>query len=72
MSGTASGPVVVVTGASSGIGRGAAHAFAARGDSVVLAARSASTRIECEQRGGRALAPRRHGLSWHPPRVRHP
>ncbi len=60
MSGTASGPVVVVTGASSGIGRGAAHAFAARGDSVVLAARSASTLIEvageCEQRGGRALA----------------
>ncbi len=60
MSGTASGPVVVVTGASSGIGRGAAHAFAARGGSVVLAARSAPTLTEvageCEQRGGRALA----------------
>ncbi|WND33683.1 SDR family oxidoreductase [Streptomyces sp. BB1-1-1] len=58
-----SGParqVVVVTGASSGIGRGAALAFAARGVSVVLAARSeqalAEVARECEERGGRALA----------------
>jgi short-subunit dehydrogenase len=51
---------VVVTGASSGIGRGVAHAFATRRASVVLAARSAGTleevAAECRQRGGRALA----------------
>ncbi|MFE0824439.1 SDR family oxidoreductase [Streptomyces sp. NPDC058847] len=52
--------VVVITGASSGIGRGAAQAFAARGAGVVLAARSeqALTEVarECGERGGRALA----------------
>jgi len=52
--------VVVVSGASSGIGRGVALAFAARGADVVLAARSTETLDEvaraCEARGARALA----------------
>ncbi|MFD3569341.1 SDR family NAD(P)-dependent oxidoreductase [Streptomyces sp. NPDC058667] len=51
--------VVVVTGASSGIGRGVAQALAARGADVVLAARSEQTLSavarECEERGGRVL-----------------
>lgn len=50
---------VVVTGASSGIGRATALALASRGDCVVLAARSASSLMEvaaeCERRGGRTL-----------------
>ena len=52
--------VVVITGASSGIGRGTALAFAARGDRVVLAARSteklADVVAECRTLGGAALA----------------
>ncbi len=52
--------VVVITGASSGIGRGVAHAFAARRAIVVLAARSAETLAEvareCQERGARGLA----------------
>jgi NADP-dependent 3-hydroxy acid dehydrogenase YdfG len=51
--------VVVLTGASSGIARAAALAFAERGASVVVAARSADSlrqvALDCEQAGGRAL-----------------
>lgn len=52
--------VVVITGASSGIARATATAFAARGASVVLAARTAASleeaAAECRAAGGRALA----------------
>lgn len=52
--------VVVITGASSGIGRAAAHAFAGHGDRLVLAARAAQTlaevRAECVSAGAEAIA----------------
>lgn len=53
------GAVVVITGASSGIGRAAAQAFAGRGARVVLAARDAQALEEvaaqCRVAGGEAL-----------------
>src|SRR3546814_17384091 len=52
--------VVVITGASSGSGRAAAHAFAAAGASVVLAARAErplqEAARECIEAGGQSLA----------------
>lgn len=55
-----SGKVVVITGASSGFGKGAALKFAQAGASVVLAARREELlnelAAECESAGGRALA----------------
>jgi NAD(P)-dependent dehydrogenase (short-subunit alcohol dehydrogenase family) len=51
--------VVVITGASGGIGRASAVAFGARGDTVVLLARGekglAAAAQEVEQAGGRAV-----------------
>ena len=55
-----SGKVIVITGASSGFGRGAALKFAQEGASVVLAARRDQVLDElvqlCEAKGARALA----------------
>ena len=53
-------PVVVVTGASAGVGRATARAFAARGYAVALLARGAdgleAARCEVEAAGGQAIA----------------
>jgi len=52
--------VVVITGASSGIGRATAHELSRRGDALILISRDASALAgvvgECEALGGRALA----------------
>ncbi len=52
-------PVVVITGASAGVGRAVARAFARRGASIALLARGAAgldgARREVEEAGGRAL-----------------
>jgi NAD(P)-dependent dehydrogenase (short-subunit alcohol dehydrogenase family) len=54
-----SSPVVVVTGASAGLGRAIAHAYARRGAKLALIARNpealAAAQIECEKLGGRAI-----------------
>lgn len=52
-------PVVAITGASAGLGRAIAHAFAKKGASIGLIARNpealAAAQRECEQLGGRAI-----------------
>jgi len=54
------GKVVLITGASSGFGKGAARQFARAGASLVLAARRENLldelALECERFGGRAMA----------------
>ncbi len=54
-----SSPVVVITGASAGLGRAIAHAYARRGAKLGLIARNpealSATRDECERLGGRAV-----------------
>src|ERR671921_2569031 len=52
--------VIVITGATAGVGRATARAFAARGDAVAILARGAesleATRRELESLGSRTIA----------------
>jgi NAD(P)-dependent dehydrogenase (short-subunit alcohol dehydrogenase family) len=54
-----SSPVVVITGASAGLGRAIAHAYAKRGAKLALLARSsealAAAQRECDELGGHAM-----------------
>src|SRR6185437_4055986 len=54
-----SSPVVVITGASAGLGRAIAHAYARRGAKLGLIARNpealAAAQSECERLGGKAI-----------------
>jgi short-subunit dehydrogenase len=58
--GKSAGKVIVITGASSGFGKGVARRFGSLGASVVVAARRKNLleelAVECEKAGGRALA----------------
>jgi NAD(P)-dependent dehydrogenase (short-subunit alcohol dehydrogenase family) len=55
----ATSPVVVITGASAGLGRAIAHAYADRGAKLALLARNpealAAAKRECEELGGQAI-----------------
>jgi NAD(P)-dependent dehydrogenase (short-subunit alcohol dehydrogenase family) len=55
----ATSPVVVITGASAGLGRAIAHAYADRGAKLALLARNpqalAAAKRECEELGGQAV-----------------
>jgi NAD(P)-dependent dehydrogenase (short-subunit alcohol dehydrogenase family) len=66
---TSNSPVVVVTGASAGVGRATARAFAAEGASIALLARGekglGATRQEVEVLGGQALAIPLDVADWH-------